>query len=162
MASKLTLLDAIKNRGSLHTLSDEQVISDARVQEIVSEGILHAPSPFNCQSGRAIVLIKEEHKKFWDLAHNTAKAAVPPHVFEKVFGPRTTMFRAAYGTVRIETGSPLGLKSQPLTRCFRSSSLRAKKLSTRLAKRCPWSRMPCPNVSCKHKSKATWAPQMDS
>jgi predicted oxidoreductase (fatty acid repression mutant protein) len=94
-----TLLDAIKNRGSLHVLSDNISVFDARIQEIVQEGILHAPSPFNCQAGRAVVLVKEEHKKFWDLAYDAAKASVPTPAFEKGFEPRIKMFRAAYGTV---------------------------------------------------------------
>lgn len=100
-ASKVTLLDAIKNRGSLHVLSDDVSISDERIHEIVREGILHAPSAFNCQAGRAVVLLKEEHKKFWDLAHDAAKASVPPQLFEKAFEPRVKMFRAAYGSVSL-------------------------------------------------------------
>lgn len=97
--STLSIGDAIKNRGSLHTLSDEVVIPDARVQEIVRHAILHSPTPFNCQSGRAVVLLKEEHRKFWDLAYEAAKGSVPPPLFEKVFGPRIKTFRPAYGTV---------------------------------------------------------------
>ncbi|PQE13808.1 fatty acid repression mutant protein [Rutstroemia sp. NJR-2017a BBW] len=97
--STISLLDAIKGRSSLHTLSDDVDIPDSRVQEIVREGILHSPTPFNCQSGRAVVLVKAEHKKFWDLAHESAKSKVPAAVFEKVFAPRIKMFRAAYGTV---------------------------------------------------------------
>ncbi|PQE21608.1 fatty acid repression mutant protein [Rutstroemia sp. NJR-2017a WRK4] len=97
--STISLLDAIKGRSSLHTLSDDVDIPDSRVQEIVREGILHSPTPFNCQSGRAVVLVKAEHKKFWDLAHESAKSKVPTAVFEKVFAPRIKMFRAAYGTI---------------------------------------------------------------
>lgn len=98
-ANTVSLLDAIKQRSSLHALTSDVGISDARIQEIVREGVLHAPSPFNCQSGRAVVLLNEEHKKFWDIAHDAAKASVPPQVFEKAFEPRVKMFRAAYGTV---------------------------------------------------------------
>ncbi|KAI0517874.1 nitroreductase [Xylaria bambusicola] len=95
----LSLLDAIKQRSSLHVLTDDVSIPDARVQEIVREAILHAPTPFNCQSGRAVVLLKDDHKKFWDIAHDAAKAAVPPAAFEKAFEPRVKMFRASYGTI---------------------------------------------------------------
>ncbi|KAK5625733.1 hypothetical protein RRF57_001449 [Xylaria bambusicola] len=98
-ANTLSLLDAIKQRSSLHVLTNDVSIPDARIQEIVREAILHAPSPFNCQSGRAVVLLKDDHKKFWDIAHDAAKAAVPPAAFEKAFEPRVKMFRASYGTV---------------------------------------------------------------
>ncbi|OCK78351.1 nitroreductase [Lepidopterella palustris CBS 459.81] len=97
--STLTVGDAIKNQGSLHVRSDDVEIPDARVQDIVRDAILHSPTPFNCQSGRAVVLLKEEHNKFWDMAHEAAKASVAPPVFEKTFAPRIKMFRAAYGTI---------------------------------------------------------------
>ncbi|KAI1325190.1 nitroreductase [Xylariaceae sp. FL0255] len=99
MAATLNLLKAIKNRGSLHMLSDGVAISNERILEIVKDGILHSPTPFNCQSGRTVVLLKDEHKTFWDLAYNAAKANVPPQIFEKAFEPRVKMFRAAYGTI---------------------------------------------------------------
>ncbi|KAI3339637.1 nitroreductase [Ustulina deusta] len=98
-ANTVSLFEAIKQRCSLHTLTSDVSISDARIQEIVREGILHAPTPFNCQSGRAVVLLNDEHKKFWDMAHDAAKASVPPQAFEKAFEPRVKMFRAAYGTI---------------------------------------------------------------
>lgn len=99
--SKLTVGEAFKNRGSLHSLSDDVEIPDARVQDIVRDAILHSPTAFNSQSGRAVVLVKAEHKKFWDMAHDVANGSVPPQVFEMVFGPRIKMFRAAYGTVSL-------------------------------------------------------------
>lgn len=105
MSSTLSLLDAIKGRSSLHALSDDIDIPDARIQEIVREGILHSPTPFNCQSGRAVVLVKAEHKKFWDMAHDAAKTSIPPALFETRFEPRIKMFRAAYGTVSLAKAS---------------------------------------------------------
>lgn len=73
------------NRGSLHKVTDDVDVPDECIQDIVRDAILHSPTPFNCQSGRAVVLLKEEHKKFWDLAHDAGKANVAPPIFEKVF-----------------------------------------------------------------------------
>ncbi|KAF3491630.1 nitroreductase [Arthroderma uncinatum] len=97
--STLVIGDAIKNRGSRHLLSNDVEIPDERIQDIVRDAVLHSPTPFNCQSGRAVVLLKEEHKKFWDIAHDVAKASHAPPIFEKAFAPRIKMFRAAYGTI---------------------------------------------------------------
>ncbi|EFQ98546.1 hypothetical protein MGYG_01573 [Nannizzia gypsea CBS 118893] len=88
---------AIKKRASLHILSDNIEVLDTHIQNIIQDAILHSPSPFNCQSGRAVVLLKEEHKKFWDIAYNTAKESVVPPIFEKTFEPveeRMMMFGA--------------------------------------------------------------------
>ncbi|KAL7941079.1 nitroreductase [Trichoderma barbatum] len=97
--STLSIGDAIKNRGSLHLLSDDIDVPQSRIEEIVRDAVLFSPTPFNCQSGRTVVLVKAEHKKFWDLARDVAKAAVAPPIFEKAFEPRIKMFRAAYGTI---------------------------------------------------------------
>jgi uncharacterized protein len=100
----LTLAEGIKNRRSLHKLSDDINVSNSRIEEIIRHAILHSPSPFNCQSGRTVLLVKEEHKKFWDIASEVAKSALPPPAFKAVFEPRIKMFRAAYGTVSPQHG----------------------------------------------------------
>ncbi len=138
-ANTVSLFEAIKQRCSLHTLTSDVSISDARIQEIVREAILRAPTPFNCQSGRAVVLLNDEHKKFWDIAHDAAKASVPPQAFEKAFEPRVKMFRAAYGTV-YHTKKPtrLGDFADLSTCVLRFCSTRARMRSTRLGGKCPW------------------------
>ncbi|KAI0902903.1 nitroreductase [Ustulina deusta] len=97
--STLTLLEGIKNRRSLHKLSDDIKVSDSRIEEILRDAVLHSPSPFNSQTGRVVLLVKGEHRKFWDMAFEVAKAAVPPPVFEAAYEPRIKLFRAAYGTI---------------------------------------------------------------
>ncbi|KAI8946033.1 nitroreductase [Xylaria longipes] len=95
----ITLLEAIKNRRSLHTLSDDIDVSDSRIEEILRDAVLHAPSPFNCQAARVVLLVKDEHKKFWDMAFEVAKASMAPPVFAAAIEPRIKLFRAAYGTI---------------------------------------------------------------
>lgn len=101
--STLTIGEAIKNRGSLHTLTDDVEVSDALIQEIVQDAVLHSPTAFNSQTSRAVVLLKEEHKKLWDIIYEAAQSKIAPPVFEKVFGPRVKSFRPAYGTVSLVT-----------------------------------------------------------
>ncbi len=92
--------DAFANRSSLHLLTDDIDTPDERIEEIVHHAIRHSPSPFNCQSGRAVVLLRSEHTRLWDIAHDVAKATVAPAAFANVYEHRIKMFRAAYGTVR--------------------------------------------------------------
>ncbi|KAI1173954.1 nitroreductase [Nemania sp. FL0916] len=95
----MNLSEAIENRRSLHKLSDDVKITDSQVQDILRHALLHSPSPFNSQTSRTVLLVKDEHKKFWDMAHEVAKAAVGSPVFEKAYEPRIKMFREAYGTI---------------------------------------------------------------
>lgn len=60
---------------------------------------MHTPSPFNTQTARTVVLLKDEHERLWDIALEVATATVPPEQLEGLYKPRIAGFRAGYGTV---------------------------------------------------------------
>lgn len=93
-----SVLEGFKNRRTIHRVTNEPIVSDERIEEILSQVVLHTPSAFNTQTARVVVLLKEDHEKLWDIAHEAAKAAFP-EAFEQMYAPRIAMFRAAYGTV---------------------------------------------------------------
>jgi predicted oxidoreductase (fatty acid repression mutant protein) len=96
--SSTQFLETVKNRRTYYALKKESPISDQRIQEIISETIRHVPSSFNSQSTRAILLVKEEHNKLWDITKEILKAIVPPEQFAST-EQRINGFRAGYGTV---------------------------------------------------------------
>lgn len=100
-----SILEGLKGRRSIYALTNESTISHDRIEELISEAILHTPSPFNSQATRIVVLLKEEHEKLWDIAREVAMASVSAELFEKLYQPRIAGFRAGYGTV-IETSDP--------------------------------------------------------
>ncbi|KAL2064610.1 hypothetical protein VTL71DRAFT_3747 [Oculimacula yallundae] len=97
MSSK-AFLETIKNRRTYYALKKESPISDAQIQEIIKEAILHVPSSFNSQSTRVVLLVKEEHNKLWEITKGILQAIVPKEQWagteQKLNG-----FKAAYGTV---------------------------------------------------------------
>jgi predicted oxidoreductase (fatty acid repression mutant protein) len=96
-----SFIEGMKGRRSIYALTNESTISDGRIEDIISEVVKHTPSPFNSQTARLVVLLKEEHEKLWDLALEIATATVPPQVLENLYKPRITGFRAGYGTVSL-------------------------------------------------------------
>lgn len=92
--------DALIARRSMYGVSDSSPIPDSRIEEIVTKVIKHAPSSFNVQSARAVILLKDEHKKFWDTVDQLAKTTLPDAAFQSL-GPRIAGFRTAYGSVCI-------------------------------------------------------------
>ncbi|KAJ5886555.1 uncharacterized protein N7473_009229 [Penicillium subrubescens] len=94
-----SFIEGMKGRRSIYALTNESTISDGRIEDIISEVVKHTPSPFNSQTARLVVLLKEEHEKLWDLALEIATATVPPQVLENLYKPRIAGFRAGYGTV---------------------------------------------------------------
>jgi predicted oxidoreductase (fatty acid repression mutant protein) len=98
MADKITLMDAMALRRSIYALAPESPVSDKRILEVVQHAITHCPSPFNSQSARAVILLKGEHEKLWDLATEAASKSFPPPIYEAL-KPRLAGFRSGYGTV---------------------------------------------------------------
>ncbi|PYH40181.1 nitroreductase family protein [Aspergillus saccharolyticus JOP 1030-1] len=98
------LLEAAKARRSIYTLKAESPISDESIEHLVQQAVLHTPSSFNTQTGRVVLLLKEEHQKLWDLAISAleglvAAGKVPKETFENQTKPKLNAFRNSYGTV---------------------------------------------------------------
>jgi predicted oxidoreductase (fatty acid repression mutant protein) len=98
MAYRTPFLEAIKVRRSILSLAKESPISDDRIVMCVNHAIKHAPSPFNVQSCRAIVLFGAEHEKLWDIGMEESRKNLPPPVFAQ-YESKIQGFRDAYGTV---------------------------------------------------------------
>ena len=89
---------SVKNRCSCYALTNTSPISDEKINFIISFAVKHAPSPFNVQSARAVVLVKQEHEKLWDIADALMKKSFPEPAY-KALAPRVQGFRAGYGSV---------------------------------------------------------------
>ncbi|TEY61620.1 hypothetical protein BOTCAL_0166g00250 [Botryotinia calthae] len=98
MSPSTQFIDLLKARRTIYGLSNESTIPDSKIQEIVEQSILHVPSSFNSQSTRAVLLLKAEHEKLWDIAKEALKGVVPAEQFE-VTSKKIDGFRAGYGTV---------------------------------------------------------------
>ncbi|PCH35754.1 Nitroreductase [Wolfiporia cocos MD-104 SS10] len=96
--SSARFLDALKTRRTYYNITPKSPIPDERIEEIVKEVVLHTPSSFNSQSSRAVVLLKKEHEKLWDIVAEVLKPVVPeaqwPTTEKKLQG-----FKSGYGSV---------------------------------------------------------------
>jgi predicted oxidoreductase (fatty acid repression mutant protein) len=105
MASTKSFLDAVKDRRSIYQLNKEAPKSDKEIVDLVNQIVLHVPSSFNSQSSRLVVLLNEEHEKFWDITKDVLEPQVPEEQFKSGTVPKLNGFKGAYGTVSI-TGLP--------------------------------------------------------
>jgi predicted oxidoreductase (fatty acid repression mutant protein) len=92
-------LDVVKDRKSLYTLTGNSPIPDSKIQEIVEFAVLHAPSTYNVQSARAVLLLGEQHAKLWDLALKHMEPALEGSPMQGHIVGRIASHRASYGTV---------------------------------------------------------------
>nr|POF22097.1 putative nitroreductase hbn1 [Quercus suber] len=95
---KTSLKDAVAARRTVYQLNKTAPVDDKKIQAIVEQAVHDVPSTFNSQSTRLVVLLKDEHDKFWDIVLDALKAIVPADKLEGTAG-RIAGFRAAYGTV---------------------------------------------------------------
>lgn len=95
---KKEFYEAIKERRSVYAISKESTISDDRIVEVVNEAVKYNPSAFNSQSGRAVVLLGENHDKLWDLTMEALRKIVPADQFAPT-EEKINSFKNGYGTV---------------------------------------------------------------
>ena len=58
-----------------------------------------SPPPFNSQSARFLILLREEHQRLWDHARTIMSQVLPETVFTTYFAPMIAKYRQGYGTV---------------------------------------------------------------
>ncbi|MBM7566588.1 nitroreductase family protein [Paenibacillus sacheonensis] len=93
----MALKEIIKGRRSIRKLTNSPEVPRSQIEEVIKLA-LHAPSAFNMQSGRLVVLTGKNHEQLWSIVTETLRAHVPP---EK-FGPteaRMNGFKGGAGTV---------------------------------------------------------------
>jgi predicted oxidoreductase (fatty acid repression mutant protein) len=93
-----TFQAAVQERRSFYGISKESVISDEKIREIVTHAVTYAPSAFNSQSARVIVLLGEQHDKLWEITKNALKKVVPSDQFSST-EEKINSFQSGYGSV---------------------------------------------------------------
>jgi uncharacterized protein len=96
--NKKDFYQAIKERRSIYGISNEQVLTDDQIVELVNFAVKYTPSSFNSQSARAVVLLGDQHRKLWDITEETLRKLVPADSFGST-QDKMNAFRSGYGTV---------------------------------------------------------------
>jgi len=94
----LTLEEAVKNRRSIYGISNEEVATADKIQEILEFAVANAPTAFNSQSARVVLLLDGEHKAFWDITKDELKKMSGDKDFTQT-EQKMQAFAAGYGTV---------------------------------------------------------------
>lgn len=92
--------EAMEKRRSIYGISNEKIVSEDRIIEVVSKALKHTPSSFNSQSGRVVILFDDNHKKLWDITTETLRKITPEDKFAATLS-KMEMFSSGYGTILI-------------------------------------------------------------
>ena len=97
---KKNLRDAIKDRRSCYQINNTSPVSDEEIQSIIEHVLLHAPSSFNSQTARVVLLLGENHTKFWEITKaELKKVSKSDETFKATEQKVDTSFAAGYGTI---------------------------------------------------------------
>ncbi|KAJ7254591.1 putative nitroreductase family protein [Mycena rebaudengoi] len=93
-------LTAVATRRSNYSLTPKSSISDEKLEAIVTAAVKHAPSPFNIQAGRAVLVIGAENTKLWELVKDYTAPGLEGEAREaKAAEHRLNLFETGYGSV---------------------------------------------------------------
>ena len=93
------LKEALKHRRSYYAIEAQSPISDEKIEEIVRFVLETTPSAFNSQSTRLVLLLGEQHKKFWQIVKDTLQKIISEQAFEATENKINKSFASGYGTI---------------------------------------------------------------
>lgn len=91
-------LAAATRRRTQYSLGADLPISQPDVTALIQEAVRQAPSSFNSQSSRAVILFGAQSRKFWDLVKDALRPIVPAEAFAQT-ETKVNGFAAGAGTV---------------------------------------------------------------
>ncbi len=91
--------EAVAHRRSYYHISNSSPISNDEIKGIIAYALKHAPSAFNSQTTRIVLLLNNSHKRLWDITKMVLKAIVPEKAFPKTEAKIDSSFASGYGTI---------------------------------------------------------------
>ncbi len=91
-------IDYLKQRRSVYNLSNEEVIPDQEVEDIIAQVLDNTPSAFNSQTQRVVLLFGKKQIELWEIVKDELKKIVSKNDYPKTEA-KINGFMKARGTV---------------------------------------------------------------
>ena len=93
-----TAINLFTKRRTQYALGKQLPISEAQVEALILEAVRQAPSSFNSQSSRVVVLFGAQHERLWNITREVLRPMVPADAFVKT-DAKMDSFAAGAGSV---------------------------------------------------------------
>ncbi|MEO6925758.1 MAG: nitroreductase family protein [Rhodanobacter sp.] len=93
-----TVIESLKKRRTQYALGKNVSLDKEALTALVKDAMRLAPSAFNSQSSRAVILFGEESERFWSLTRQELGKIVPAEAFAAT-AAKLGSFAAGIGTV---------------------------------------------------------------
>lgn len=77
----MSVIEIFKKRRTQYALGDRLPLARSEVEHLIREAVREAPSAFNSQSSRVVILFGDEHRKLWNIVKDTLRDIVPAENF---------------------------------------------------------------------------------
>jgi hypothetical protein len=94
-----TIINSMKKRRTIYNLGKELPVMKSTLEEAVRGVIKYAPSAFNSQTSRAVILYDEKHDWLWDRILSKLVAMIQDPDQKKQTEEKIAGFKAASGTI---------------------------------------------------------------
>lgn len=91
-------INALTLRRSIYMLNDKIDDKQQEIINLIEKTLSAAPSSFNSQSSRIVLLFGQQHHKLWKITHDCLQKIVPEEKFATTSAKLKT-FDAAYATI---------------------------------------------------------------
>lgn len=91
-------IDIYRKRRSQYALGRNLEVDSQHITDLIKEAVRQAPSSFNSQSSRVVILFDEQSDRFWALTKEILRARVAEDAFERT-ERKLDGFAAGVGTV---------------------------------------------------------------
>lgn len=91
-------LESSKARRSIYGINRDVTASPEHIETLIKEAIKLAPSAFNSQSSRAVILFGDAHEALWNITESALRKIVPAENF-KATADKIASFRSGFGSV---------------------------------------------------------------
>jgi len=92
------VIESIKIRRSQYKIGKKLPLPRQEVEELIKDAVKYAPSPFNSQTSRAVILFGSENAKLWNIIKEALRKIVPADSFAMT-EEKISNFAAGVGTV---------------------------------------------------------------
>ncbi|MDR2537358.1 MAG: nitroreductase family protein [Treponema sp.] len=102
-----SFLNLASARRTIYALGKNVKISNQEIETIIKDAVRFAPSAFNNQTVRAVLLFNKRHDELWDIVVDCLGATITGVEAKQKFLSKIGAFKAAYGTILYFTDSSI-------------------------------------------------------
>ena len=94
-----TFLPLLQNRLTIYAIGKNLSQTTKQLTDLIQEAIRQSPSSFNSQSSRAVILLNDEHEKFWSFVKEKLREYATDDAASAKTDAKMDSFAAGVGTV---------------------------------------------------------------